>query len=253
MSRTLESAWAAAKAFASALAAANLPGYRATYVIGSLPGGYFDPATSDIDLVALFAGERPNDAHVEALSKQIKALLLPLTQIPDGFEMECLPRFEAELVRDSNGVLPNPDLAARMHLQSRSLDGGDYTLSVDKPSAADFQQELRRFLSSGKTIRNTDYPKASPGKLVNHCLALMRFYLAIREGRLIYDKRDLPEAYQAAPPLVNLPPAFLDNWQQVRRGEQLPINTVKELRSAVQAFERKLLPDLLDDFRQPEP
>jgi predicted nucleotidyltransferase len=231
-------AWKSARGFARALAKAQLPGYRATYLIGSLAGGYFEAGSSDIDLVVLFAGQAPQES--ESLASYLAEMAREWSAKHPPYEIECLPHYEDEFRRDASGRLPKTDLAARMLVQSQCLDPKIVPLTIDTPFAEDFRAELKPYLLDHGT-KSAAGELSNPKQLVNHALTLMRFYLAIEKELWVYNKNEIIKAYQQGGSSAKVPEILQDCFTQVRNGTALDKASIVELRSAVGSFENKLL------------
>lgn len=197
--------WAALEELSQRFLKAPLERFKALFVIGSLAGGYFQPGRSDVDLVALFAGQRPAPERVTELAELLERILM---QYAPGFEVEILPRFESDLEEDpKSGLYQNPDLAARLLIQSRLLAGSYPLGQLRMPGPADFQASFPDHLSWWR-IHHGAVETMSPLLQAKYLLMILRFWLAVLRGNLVYRKQALVERYKDAQPCASLSPSL---------------------------------------------
>jgi hypothetical protein len=196
-------AWQTLEDLAQRLSIAPFKGLRAVFVIGSLPGGYFRPGQSDLDVVALFNDPPRRGADLTTLRTEFEEMVQP-EKLAHPFEVECLPRFVSELGRNpESGLLQNPDLVARLKVQSRQLFGNYPVQTLPTPSAEEWSWETRRFMRWWDEKTQKDSARfATHPKQIKKTLALVRLYLAVRRDLVEYNKFKLLEAYEQAIPVV---------------------------------------------------
>lgn len=196
-------AWQTLEDLSRRLSVAPFKGLRAVFVIGSLPGGYFRPAQSDLDVVALFNDPPKHGAALATLKTALEEMVQP-EKLVHPFEVECLPRFISELGRNpETGLLQNPDMVARLKVQSRQLFGNYPVETLPTPSAEEWAWETRNFLRWWDEQAQKDPPGvASPLMQIKKTLTLVRLYLAVRRDLVEYNKFKLLETYERNIPVV---------------------------------------------------
>lgn len=197
--------WTLLEGISERIRKADLPGFRAFFVIGSLGGGYYKPGQSDVDLLVLFAGSRLDEDMVQ---KQLKVLESLLGEIPQGLEVDILPRYESDLAMSpQTGLYLHPDLVARLRIQGRLL-AGSYDLSrLKMPGARDFQADFPAqqlwWQANHGVLENCPPPLQA-----KYLLLILRNWLAVLRGQIIYNKAELIAAYTKASPTRALPKAL---------------------------------------------
>jgi len=196
-------AWQTLEELSRRLSTALSKPLRSVFVIGSLPGGYFRPGQSDLDLVALF-NDPPNRGNAfEELRVELEELARP-EKLISPFDVECLPRFISDLGRNpQTGMLQNPDLVTRMKVQSRQLYGNYPVQSLPMPSSEEWTWETKNFLNWWEEKSQINPSRfLLPAKQIEKTLALVRLYLAVRRDLVEYNKFKLLETYDHAIPVV---------------------------------------------------
>ena len=197
--------WTLLEGISERVRKAELPGFRALFVIGSLAGGYFKPGQSDVDLLALLAGSRLEKSDYQKQAERLEALL---GKLPQGLEVDILPRYESDLATSpQTGLYLRPDLVARLLVQSRLL-AGHYDLShLRMPDARDFQADfpaqLRWWQANHGAPEDCDAPLQA-----KYLLLVLRTWLAVLRNQLIYNKTELIAAYRKTSPTHALPQAL---------------------------------------------
>ena len=196
-------AWQTLEDLARRITNAPIKGLRAVFAIGSLPGGYFRPAQSDLDVVTLFNDPPKKGQELASLSAQLEELVQP-GKLLHPFEVECLPRFIVDLGRNpQTGLLQNPDLVARLKVQSKQLVGNYPIQTLPMPSAEEWAWETRNFLHWWDDQEKIEpIASVSTAKQIKKTLALVRFYLAVRRDLVEYNKFKLLEVYEKSIPVV---------------------------------------------------
>lgn len=196
-------AWQTLEDLALRLSNASFKGLRAIFTIGSLPGGYFRPSQSDLDVVVLFNDPPRSGNDLEDLKAGLDELIQP-KKLLHPFEVECMPRFISDLGRNpESGLLQNPDLVARLKVQSKQLFGNYPVQTLPMPSATEWAWETRNFLRWWDLQTAADPTRSTtPSMQIKKTLALVRFYLAVRRDLVEYNKFKLLEVYDRAIPVV---------------------------------------------------
>ena len=194
--------WSLLEGIAERIQKANLPDFRAFFVIGSLAGGYYKLGQSDVDLLVLFAGSRPDDIEIK---EQTKLLVSLLGEMPTGLDVDILPRYESDLATSpQTGLYIHADLVARLLVQSHQLAGAYDLSQLRMPGPADFQAEFPSQLRWWQA--NHGAPEACAAPLeAKYLLLILRFWLAVLRKQLIYNKTELIAAYRRSSPTRALP------------------------------------------------
>jgi hypothetical protein len=218
-----EQVWQLAQACASRLAGLQIPGLLGIFAIGSLPGGYFRPGQSDLDLVCLLGESPAENALTEQFGEAIAAIIAGVQAEFGRQEMEVFLRRLSELRPDeTSGLTSNPDLTARLLKQSRQLWGDFSVDQLKMPTKADFAAELARYRQYwAANAGQRPSAELSDRALTNHALTLMRLYLAARYGQVEYDKRRIVPLFLAEERHLALPSAIIVGIQQVLAGNRL--------------------------------
>ena len=200
-----EQAWQVVSVCTTEIASLKLEGLTAIAVIGSLPGGYYRPGQSDLDLVLLFSSF-PNLTDLEAmLANAISAGLKKNVPDPSLVDLEAYPRLEAEILPNpETGRIPRPDLAARLQTQGKVLWGNLPMASLRMPTALEWTAEMDQFIDYWE-MKNPQGSEVPPRAAVGFVLSLMRLFLATT-GLVEYDKRRLLGVFSANAEEVQLPP-----------------------------------------------
>ncbi len=205
---------------------ADLPGFKALFVIGSLPGAYFKPGQSDVDLLALLAGSRPD---VSDYRKQAELLESLLGEIPEGLEVDILPRYESDLATSpQTGLYLRPDLVARLLVQSRLLTGSYDLSQLRMPGPADFQADFPSQLRWWQANHGAVEACAAPLQ-AKYLLLVLRTWLAVLRNQLIYNKTELIAAYRKTSPDRALPQALEHFLAEYLKGGPIKSGYEKEL------------------------
>lgn len=215
-------AWRFLEGLASNFSNASIRGMSSVFVIGSLPGGYFRPSQSDLDLVVLFKDPPVTGENLESLTKQLVSLATS-GQEECTYEIELLPRFNSELGRNpENGLLQNPDLIARLKVQSRQLFGDYPVQSLPMPSSAEWAWEANRVMRVWSENAKTDPSKYQTLDIqIKKTLTLVRLYLAVRRDVVEYNKFKLLEAYAKTVPAINIGMAVQTAVQDHLNGKEV--------------------------------
>ncbi len=232
-------AWELLNLITLRVVSAHLPGLRSVMAIGSLPGGYFRPDQSDLDMVVLF-NEIPADSQSELMLRE-KLLELSSQNLPiTGFDLECLPRYVPDLGRNPvDNLLYYPDLVARLKLQGHQLYGNYPLDTLEMPSRADWKKELGQFLihwgqkppETAQSIQGT----------VKYTLTLMRFYLAIERHAVQYNKFKLVDAYDANKPVIKLPVPIKAFIRASLMGWEISPSALERAQTELPGFQFELL------------
>lgn len=198
-------AWQTLDGLIQRLSVVPLKGLRAVFVVGSLPGGYFRPGQSDLDVVALFNDPPLHGIALTNLRTELEIWVQP-EKLLYPFEVDCLPRFVSDLGRNpESGCLQNPDLVARLKVQSRQLYGNYPVETLPMPSAEEWALETRHFLGWWEEQFQNDPTRfAIPAYQIKKILTLVRLYLAVRRDLVEYNKFKLLEVYEQAIPVVHI-------------------------------------------------
>ncbi|NLW73007.1 MAG: hypothetical protein GXY37_09005 [Chloroflexi bacterium] len=235
-------AWATLEELSQRLVAGPFKGLRSVFAIGSLPGGYFRPQQSDLDVVALFNDPAPTGEALTALRASLAELTCAIKQSTD-FEIECLLRFVSELGRDlASGLLINPDLVARLKLQSHQLFGSYPVNILPMPSVEEWRQEASRFLSYWEAKTHQD-PTAfsSLPKQISKTLTLMRLYLAMHRNLLEYNKLKLPQRFEDSIPAVSLSAGSKAAIQTYLKTSEISQPATARLQTELPEFQSQLI------------
>ena len=218
--------WTLLERVAERVQKANLPGFKALFVIGSLPGAYYKAGQSDVDLLALLAGSRPD---VSDYRKQAELLESLLGEIPEGLEVDILPRYESDLAVDQKtGLYLRPDLVARLLVQSRLLTGSYDLSQLRMPGPADFQADFPSQLRWWKA--NHGAVEACVAHLqAKYLLLVLRTWLVVLHGQLVYNKIELIATYRQASPDRALPQALERFLAEYLEAEPIQPGYEKEL------------------------
>jgi predicted nucleotidyltransferase len=218
--------WSLLERIAECILNANLPGFKVLFVIGSLAGGYYKPGQSDVDLVALFAGSPPAEDETKRLAELLEALV---GERPANLDIDILPRYESDLAIDpDSGLYFNPDLVARLLIQSKKL-AGSYDLSQLKmPGPRDFQAEFPSQLSWWRANHGPLETCAQPLQ-AKYLLLVLRSWMAVLCKQLIYNKTELIAAYWQANPSQPLTPALEHFLAKYLMAEPIKTGYEKEL------------------------
>ena len=235
-------AWQALQAFSTELVEMNLADLIAVISIGSLPGGYYRPGASDLDVVALFAGGPPSAELAKAITTQLELAASTFVEKTRGATIECLPRWEVDLMRGADGQLPKPDLNARLNLQSSLLWGNFPLGKVEMPGPADFLWESKHFQAYWHEKNGPDaFACASEKALVNYAIGLMRLYLAFRRNVVIYDKSQIMRVFGDNAPEVPIPHGITACVPDVLVGRRADPEALAILRQELPAFEASII------------
>jgi hypothetical protein len=218
--------WSLLERIAEHIQKADLPGFKAFFVIGSLAGGYYLPGQSDVDLLALFAGSRPVEEEYKRQTELLESLV---SAVPGNVAIDILPRYESDLVIDPNtGLYLHPDLVARLLTQSRLL-AGTYDLSnLKMPGSRDFQAEFPSQLNWWRSNHGALETCVAPLQ-AKYLLLVLRSWVAVFRNQVIYNKRNLIAAYQQAQPNQALTPALERLLAQHLKAEPIQPGYEKEL------------------------
>ena len=218
--------WTLLERIAERVLNANLPGFRALFVIGSLPGGYYKPGQSDVDLLALFAGSPPAEDETKKQATLLESLV---GEPPANPAIDFLPRYESDLAVDPNsGLYLHPDLVARLLTQSRQLAGSYDLSSLKMPGPRDFQAEFPSQLDWWQA-NHGPLDTCTPSLQAKYLLLVLRSWLVVFRNQLIYNKRDLLAAYQNAKPTQPLIPTLDRFLVEYLKAEPIQPGYEKEL------------------------
>lgn len=246
----IDTAWKEADTFARQVLTLGLSDLLNIFCIGSLPGNYFRPGQSDLDVVVLLSGSPPQTPEAQARHKTINATLMKLASQSSPYELEALLHYISEIKRDPlTGLLPNPDLSARLYLQSSPLYGDFDYFQLILPTSQDFQQEMEHYLAYWQEKWGDEfYQKASARELVNHALTLMRLYLASCRSNVIYNKTLLVKSYLKSKSEILLPTEVEASITRQISGKTLDPREVNNLRIQLPGFQ-SLIVQAIQDFK----
>ncbi|MFZ3070037.1 MAG: hypothetical protein WA110_02810 [Anaerolineaceae bacterium] len=236
-------AWGELKEFADRVKELSPEGLLGIFSIGSLPGDYFRPWQSDLDVIILLAGVPPKT--LEALNRQdaLMSTFQEYASLGIPYPMEVMLCYETELQRNpATGILPNPDIVARLRFQGVQLYGSYPLGQLEIPTARDFQQETERYLHYWHSkSREQNFETASPRGLFNHALALMRLYMASCKGIIEYNKHKLVKTYQDSRPEVPLPGSLEAGITRHLNGDDLAVEELDLLWVELADFHHKVI------------
>ncbi len=240
-------AWQELHRISGQIRALQSPEIRAVFAIGSLPGGYFRPGQSDLDVVVILAGSPPQDeARCNAL-QQLSVTIRDLASAAKPYELEATFVYESELMRDpKTGVLPRADFASRLLTQSQVLMGEFDLQKIDNPLPQDFIPIAERYLE----YRREKYGPASFGtvplpELVKHILTLMRYYLIIKRQHVQYNKFQLVQDYERFAPELPMPTALKTVILRFLQDKSIQPEEVATFRKELPQFEQALVAAML--------
>lgn len=238
----LEAARRELRNFSSGAGALGLQETRAIFVIGSLPGGYFRPGQSDLDVLVIFRGAPTPEGAFSAEQLAEKERLEALAAQAEPFEIELLFLHETRLLRDpQTGLFPYADFAQRLISQSELLWGELDLKRVDTPTKEDFACAFRRYLEYVRKKQGSDFfSRGTLAELLKHALVLMRYFLLVQRGILEYDKTQLARRYQESQPPVPLPPALARALNTQFAGEVISAELSGAARAALPDFHAEL-------------
>lgn len=216
-SAPIEAAWKELSAFADAANGLRLSEARAIFAIGSLPGGYFRPGRSDLDVLVIFHGAPEPKAKFSAAQQDEKERLEALAAQAAPYEIELIFLHETRLRRDpQNGRFPYADFTQRLLSQSKLLWGAFDLGSLETPEIEDITCAFRRYLEYLRKKHGDDFLRQGAlTELLKHALVLMRTYLQVQRRVLEYDKTQLARRYGESFPAVPLPSGLtraLEAW-----------------------------------------
>ena len=241
--------------FASSANALGLRQARAIIAIGSLPGGYFRPGQSDLDLIVLFHGTPPADAAFSQAEREEMERLKKLAAQASPFEIELIFLHESRLARDPlTGCLPYADFVQRLRSQSKLLWGRVDLASLTAPEREDFVCAFKRYLEYEQDKLGMEFSQAwtqSPlAELLKHALVLMRTFLLVRRGILEYDKTRIARLYTENRPPAPLPQA-LARCIDLRFAGEPPSEALEAAaRAELPAFHAALTKEILNLSRE---
>ena len=243
----IEAAWNELAAFASSADALGLSETRAIFSIGSLPGGYFRPGQSDLDVLVLFQGAPDAETNFTPAQQAEKVRLEALTALAEPYEMELIFLHESRLQRDpQTGRLPYADFVQRLLSQSKLLWGAFDLSSLEAPGTEDFACAFRRYLEYLRKKHGDDFIKQGIlTELLKHVLVLMRTYLQVQRGMLEYDKTQLAQRYRASNPTIALPPGIARALEAQFAGEALTPQISDAVRAELPTFHSALVEEIL--------
>lgn len=230
--------WSLLEKIAERVCKANLPGFKAFFVIGSLAGGYYKPGQSDVDLMALFTGSRPAEDEYQRQAELLDSLV---GKMPENLDIDILPSYESDLsINLDTGLYQNPDLVARLLSQSRQLAGAYDLSNLKMPGPRDFLAEY----PSQLTWWQASYGplETCPASLqAKFLLLVLRSWLAVFHDQLIYNKTDLITAYKNANPSQALTPALENFLAEYLKAEPIQSGYEKELLSFCEQLSSEIL------------
>ena len=243
----INAAWEELTAFAGAADALRLNEVRAIFSIGSLPGGYFRPGQSDLDVLVLLRGMPHTEMVFNAAQQQEKQRLETLAAQAAPYEMELIFLHESRLQRDpQTGRLPYADFVQRLLSQSKLLWGAFELSSLEAPGKEDFACAFKRYLEYLRKKHGDDFIKQGIlTELLKHVLVLMRTYLQVQRGMLEYDKTQLAQRYRASNPTIALPPGIARALEAQFAGEALTPQISDAVRAELPAFHAALVEEIL--------
>ncbi len=246
----IEAAWKELETFSSSADGLRLSEVRAIFAIGSLPGGYFRPGQSDLDVLVLFQGAPGTEADFNKFQLAEKERLEALAAQAGPYEIELLFLHETRLQRDPlTGRFPYADFVQRLLSQSKLLWGAFETGSLEAPGKEDFACAFRRYLEYLRKKHVGEFQVFwSQGKLeelLNHTLALMRAYLQVQRGVSEYDKTRLAQRYRESQPSVPLPPALASALKARFAGAPISSEIAAAARAELPAFHAALAAQIL--------
>ncbi|MEL7646369.1 MAG: hypothetical protein AAGU04_08920 [Anaerolineaceae bacterium] len=247
----IEAAWNELAAFASSADALGLSETRAIFSIGSLPGGYFRPGQSDLDVLVLFQGAPDAETNFTPAQQAEKVRLEALTAQAEPYEMELIFLHESRLQRDPlTGRFPYADFAQRLLSQSRLLWGAFDLDSLVLPGKEDFACAFRRYLdyflkNQGGELERF-WREGQIEELLKHALVLMRTYLQVQRSLTEYDKTRLAQRYRASQAPVPLPPGLASALEAQVAGEPLSSEIAAAARAELPAFHAALVGQILN-------
>ncbi len=210
----------------------------AVYAIGSLPGGYYRAGQSDLD-VALIVRDG-SDATWESAGSEFATLNQKYQALcGDGTGFEGFPVVENRLYpAHAGGLLPMPQLNARLKLQSRLLYGSYDLEWIPMPTKADWIADAIRLNTAWQADGgDTQLNRMGASALVSHGLLLMRQYLALREGRICFNKLELVDYYLKCDPSASDRPSF-ETLKHHLEGRTLAEEELETLRKWIAKFHK---------------
>lgn len=243
----LNTAWIELEAFASAAEALRLSEVRAIFSIGSLPGGYFRPGQSDLDVLVLFRGMPDAQGIFNEAQQEEKQQLEALAAQAGPYEMELIFLHESRLQRDPlTGGLPYADFVQRLLSQSKLLWGKFDLASLEAPQKEDIICAFRRYLKYfHKKHGGNFFMQGTLAELLKHTLVLMRTYLQVLRGVPEYDKTQLARRYHESNPTVPLPPGITLALEAQFAGEAPTSQISDAVRAELPAFHAALVEEML--------
>jgi len=243
----INAAWEELTAFAGAADALRLNEVRAIFSIGSLPGGYFRPGQSDLDVLVLFKGAPDAEAVFSKAQQAEKERLEAFLLRAEPYDMELIFLHESRLQRDpQTGRLPYADFVQRLLSQSKLLWGAFELSSLEAPGKEDFACAFKRYLEYLRKKHGDDFIKQGIlTELLKHVLVLMRTYLQVQRGMLEYDKTQLARRYRASNPTIALPPGIARALEAQFAGEALTPQISDAVRAELPTFHSALVEEIL--------
>ncbi len=246
----INAAWEELTAFAGAADALRLNEVRAIFSIGSLPGGYFRPGQSDLDVLVLLRGTPNAEMVFSAAQQEEKQQLETLAAQAAPYEMELIFLHESRLQRDpQTGRLPYADFVQRLLSQSKLLWGAFDLSSLEAPGTEDLACAFRRYLEYLQKKHGGDlqifWKKGGIAELLKHALVLMRTFLQVQRGELEYDKTQLVRRYCESQAPVPLPPCLAGALEAQFAGDALSREIEAAARAELPAFHAALVEEIL--------
>lgn len=233
--------------FANSAEALGLTETRAIFLIGSLPGGYFRPGQSDLDVLVIFQGAPSSENTFTAAQLTEKERLQALAVQAAPYEIELLFLHETRLRRDPlTGLFPYADFAQRLISQSELLWGEPDLKRLEAPTKQDFACAFKRYLEYLQDKQGEDFfTRGAVPELLKHALVLMRYYLLVQRGVLEYDKTQLARRYQDNQPPLPLPSAIARALDAQFAGKPISARLSKSVRAALPDFHAALSREIL--------
>lgn len=238
MKLTEQQAWHILEAYAHEVFQLGSPDLLAVFTIGSLAGGYYRPGQSDLDAVLVLrdGSDIPSSPDLVSINRKYEETYAHQT----GFE--SIPVFEGIFIsRSDDGLLFNPQLNARMKLQSCLL-AGNYDLdSIPMPTRQDWRIDVSRLEADWQAAGgDAQLLRMGAKSIANHALMRMRQYLVLCCERICFNKFNLVEIYIEQNLLYRDKSKLRLLWKQLD-GQTLDEADVSELRKLCLRMHKKVI------------
>lgn len=192
---TEQEAWKILQAYALEVSQIETATLLAVFAIGSLPGGYYRPGQSDLDAVLLV---KDGSESIWGSGKAVSSLLETLNNkyqelcgAKTGFEGYAIQEGYL-LCKDDNGMLLEPQLNARLKLQSRLLFGSFDLEKIPLPTRADWLADAAGLEAHWQAQGgDAQLLQMDALALVNHALLKIKQYMLLVQGKILFHKIDL--------------------------------------------------------------